>query len=133
MAEKKNNKQIIMHHRKNLGVHLITEFWGAKIIEDVKKLERVLVLSAKKAGSTPLKFSVHKFSPHGITATLLLAESHIAFHSWPEFNYLAIDVFTCGESVVPERAIEYLKKIFLPKKVEISKILRGKLQKNLIS
>jgi S-adenosylmethionine decarboxylase len=107
------------------GIHLIAEFWNGKIIENPKELRKILIEAAEKAGNTPLKVAIHKFSPQGITGVLLLAESHIAIHAWPEINYLAIDIFTCGNKAIPRRAIEYLKKKFKPKKVEIQTIKRG--------
>ena len=96
-----------------------------KIIENSKEIEKILITAAKKSGNTPLEVTIHKFSPQGITGVVLLAESHIALHSWSEFNYLAIDIFTCGDKAKPEKALEYLKKKFKPKKVVIQKITRG--------
>ena len=106
---------------------MIADFWFGKKIEDPKMLEKVLIEAGKKAGNIPLKFSYHKFNPHGLTGVLLLAESHISFHSWPEFGYFAVDVFTCGKRSRPEKALEYLKKVLKPKKVKVVKIKRGKL------
>lgn len=127
MTKTKRSKQWIKHQKafKYAGVHLIAEFWQGKIIEDSKKLENILVSAAKKGGNTPLEVIIHKFSPHGITGVILLAESHIALHSWPEIDYLAIDIFTCGNKAMPQKALEYLKKTFKPKKVKIEKIKRG--------
>ena len=110
---------------KYAGIHLFAEFWDGKIIEDSKKIERILITAAKKAKNTPLEVTIHKFNPHGITGVVLLAESHIALHSWPEINYLAIDIFTCGEKAYPYKALNYLKEKFHPKKVEIKEIKRG--------
>ncbi|OIP76270.1 MAG: S-adenosylmethionine decarboxylase proenzyme [Parcubacteria group bacterium CG2_30_36_18] len=112
---------------KYAGIHLIAEFWGGKIIEDPKEIDKILILAAKKADNTPLEVTIHKFQPQGITGVVLLAESHIAIHSWPEINYVAVDIFTCGEKAIPYKAIDYLKKKFKPKKVEIQKITRGKI------
>jgi S-adenosylmethionine decarboxylase len=114
--------------QNSLGIHLICDFWFGKKIEDPKKLKKILIEAAKKAGNIPLKFSYHKFNPHGLTGVLLLAESHIAFHSWPEFGYLAIDIFSCGKNAKPEEALRYLKKILKPKKVEVWVIKRGNLR-----
>ena len=108
------------------GVHLIAEFWGGKIIENSKKIERILALAVKEAKNTPLKIVTYKFSPRGITGVVLLAESHLAIHTWPEIDYVAIDIFTCGEKAVPERALKCLEKVFKPKKVIIKRIKRGK-------
>ena len=107
------------------GIHLIAEFWGGKIIEDSREIEKILITAAKKGKNTPLKIAIHKFSPQGITGVVLLAESHIALHSWPEINYLAIDIFTCGEKAFPYKTLDYLKEVFQPKKVELKEIKRG--------
>jgi S-adenosylmethionine decarboxylase len=125
MKKTKRCKTWAVKSQKTIGKHLIVDFWFGKKIEDPKKLGRVLIKAAKKAGNTPLEFSYHKFNPQGITGVLLLAESHIAFHSWPEFNFLAIDIFTCGKKAFPEKALKYLKRIFKPKRVKIWKLNRG--------
>jgi len=114
--------------QNSLGIHLIADFWFGKNIENPKELEKFLILAAKKSGNIPLKFSYHKFNPHGLTGVLLLAESHITFHSWPEFGYLAIDIFSCGKKAKPEKALAYLKKILKPKKIEVKIFKRGKLK-----
>ena len=110
---------------KYAGVHLLADFWSGRIIEDPKKLEKILIEAAKKAKNIPLEVAIHKFSPQGITGVLLLAESHIALHSWPEINYVGIDIFTCGEKAIPYKALEYFKKVFKPKRVEVKEIKRG--------
>ena len=108
------------------GIHLIAEFWGGKIIENSKEIEKILIEAVKRAKNTPLKTTIHKFSPQGLTGVILLAESHLAIHTWPEIDYVAIDIFTCGEKAIPERALKYLKRVFKPKKVVIKRIKRGK-------
>ena len=114
--------------QKHLGIHLIAEFWDGKIIEEQREVERILLDAARRARSTALAISSHKFSPHGITAFVLLAESHISMHSWPEKNYLAVDIFTCGEKTMPFKALEYLKEIYQPKRVDVREIKRGKIR-----
>ncbi|HXK32156.1 MAG TPA: adenosylmethionine decarboxylase [Candidatus Paceibacterota bacterium] len=119
---KKSKKQ------KYAGIHLIAEFWNGKIIENPREIKKILIRSVKEAKSTPLEVVVHKFTPQGLTGVVLLAESHIAIHSWPEFNYIAIDIFTCGDWAKPQKALQYLNKIFKPKKVEIREIKRGRIK-----
>lgn len=114
--------------KKYAGTHLIAEFWQGKEIESPKELKKILLNAAKEAKNTPLKTVIHKFHPRGITGIVLLAESHIALHSWPEFDYLAIDIYTCGCGSMPRKALVYLKKIFQPKKVEIKELKRGELK-----
>ncbi len=109
------------------GLHLVADFWYPKNIEDKNEFNKILKEAAKKGGNTPLKTAVHKFNPHGITGIILLAESHIALHSWPEFNYLAVDIFTCGKKSMPAKALEYLKEVFQPKEIKITEIKRGKI------
>jgi S-adenosylmethionine decarboxylase len=120
-AKRKLKKQ------KSLGIHLIADFWFGKKIEDPKELERILIEAGKKSGNIPLKFSWHKFNPQGLTGVLLLAESHISFHSWPEFEYLALDIFSCGKKAKPEKALKYLEKVFKPKRIEVKILKRGKI------
>jgi len=117
---------ITKNQTKYSGIHLIAEFWYGKVIEDPKRIKKILIKAVKEANNTPLKIAIHKFQPQGITGIVLLAESHIALHTWPENNYVAIDIYTCGDKGTPEKALEYLKKEFQPKKVEIKKIKRGK-------
>jgi S-adenosylmethionine decarboxylase len=119
-------KQI--NKQKYAGIHLIAEFWNGKIIEDTKEIKKILAEAVKKAKNAPLEIVIHKFSPQGLTGVVLLEESHIAIHTWPEINYVAIDIFTCGEKAIPRRALEYLKKTFKPKKIEIKELKRGKLE-----
>lgn len=114
--------------REYAGVHLIAEFWQAKVIEEPKEIKKILIRAAEHARSTALKFSSHKFSPRGVTAFVLLAESHLSVHSWPEINYLAIDIFTCGDFSMPHKALAYLKAVYEPKRVEIKEFKRGKIR-----
>ena len=111
---------------QHAGVHLIAEFWNGGIIEDKKEIKKILISAVEKANCTPLNIVIHKFEPQGITGVVLLAESHLTLHSWPEYNYVAIDIFTCGDRAVPDKALDYLKEIFAPEKVEIQKVERGK-------
>lgn len=119
IAKTKQNKL------KHAGIHVVADFWNGKNIEDAQSLKGILVKAAKAANTTPLEISIHKFSPQGITGVVLLAESHIAIHSWPEHNYMAVDVFTCGDKSAPQKALDYLRQEFQPKKVELRKINRG--------
>ncbi len=110
---------------ENIGVHLIVEFWGGKQIKNPKKFEELLIGAAKAAKANVLKVNTHKFSPHGITGVVLLSESHITFHTWPEAKYLALDIFTCGKKCRPYNALKYFKEKIKPKKVQVMEIKRG--------
>lgn len=108
------------------GIHLIAEFWGGKIVEDKRELKNILVQAARESKSTALGVKVHKFLPQGIAGVVLLAESHISFHSWPEKKYAAVDIFTCGKNTDPFKALKYLRAEFQPKRVKVKEIKRGK-------
>ena len=121
-----DNKIFFLPRKKKwAGIHLIVEFWGGRIIESEKELQFLLDNAVKAAETTPLNTSIHKFEPQGITGLVLLAESHISIHTWPELNYMAIDLFTCGDKSRPMKALEFLKQELKPERVEIKKIKRG--------
>jgi S-adenosylmethionine decarboxylase len=120
--------QPIEKPKKYAGILLAADFWSGRIIEDPKEIKRILIKAVKAAKNIPLEITIHKFQPQGITGVVLLAESHISIATWPEINYVAIDIFTCGEKSMPYEAFAYLKKVFKPKKVEIQKIKRGVLK-----
>lgn len=111
--------------KSHFSLHLIADFESPTFVEDPKKLRKVLWEASKVANNTPLKSSIHKFPLQGITGVILLAESHIAIHTWPEHDYLAIDIFTCGRDTKPYAALDYLKEVFKPKKVKVMFIKRG--------
>jgi len=81
---------------KRAGTHLIVEFWGGKVIESVSAIKKILLETARVSNNTPIGVKIHKFNPQGLTGFILLAESHISIHTWPELDYVAIDIFTCG-------------------------------------
>ena len=112
---------------KYAGVHLLAEFWNGKEIEDPSMLDTILRTAAAKSNNKALNVEIHKFLPCGITGFVILAESHMSIHSWPERNYLAIDIFTCGDHTMPHKALEYLREVYGPQRVEIQEIKRGKL------
>jgi S-adenosylmethionine decarboxylase len=107
------------------GIHLIADFWHGKTIQNAKELETLLQGAATAAHSTPLKVSIHEFTPEGITGVIVLAESHIAVHTWPEIEYMAVDVFTCGKDAKPKKALEFLQEALQPKTVKVQELKRG--------
>lgn len=109
-----------------LGRHLLIEFWGCKAPENIKKWEEILWQAAKEAKSTPLKMGFQKFDPQGVTGFVILEESHIAVHTWPEKEYIAIDIFTCGEHTDPKLGMEYLAQELAPTKIDSKFVVRGK-------
>lgn len=83
---------------KSLGTHLIADAWECPVdyLNDGDRIREALHQTIRLSGSTLIDLCVHRFSPQGVTATATLAESHIAIHTWPEYRYLAADLFFCG-------------------------------------
>jgi len=111
----------------HLGDHIVAEFLECQYIEDYDQLEVEAILcdAAQQAHATVIKVMTHKFSPQGMSGLVLLAESHISFHTWPEYGYVAVDTYTCGTHVHVQAIIEALKAFFKPKKVHQILIHRG--------
>jgi len=107
------------------GNHLLVEIWGGSNLDDPKIIEEALCQGAVEAGATILHAHFHHFSPYsGVSGVVVLAESHISIHTWPEKNYAAIDVFMCGECD-PQDAIPSIKRAFQPEDIEVSLHKRG--------
>lgn len=97
-----------------LGRHILVEFNGCSpdILNDVEVIEAAMVDAARKAGATVIQSSFHHFSPFGVSGVVVIQESHLAIHTWPEYGYAAVDLFTCGESVNPWISFDHLKEAF---------------------
>lgn len=95
-----------------VGKHCILELYSCNNakLDDEAFLRTAITTAAKKAGATLLNLITHRFDPQGVTGLALLAESHISIHTWPESSYAAVDVFTCGDHTMPEKACELLAK-----------------------
>ncbi len=101
-----SNDQKLVHQSK----HLLLELYKCDYekLNDESFLRCSLNKAAKLANATVLNLISNKFEPQGVTAIALLSESHISIHTWPESNYSAIDIFTCGQNMLPELASQYL-------------------------
>ena len=108
-------KQILSSFRNDeklshQGKHLLLELYRCDYekLNDESFLRCSLNRAAKLAKATVLNLISNKFEPQGVTAIALLAESHMSIHTWPESNYSAVDIFTCGQNMLPEFASQYL-------------------------
>ena len=81
-----------------LGRHLLGEFYGCDrdLLDDVEAVTDLLLAAATAVGATVVAHAFHRYEPHGVSGTLLIAESHLSVHTWPEHGYVAVDIFTCG-------------------------------------
>jgi len=93
-----------------VGKHCILELYNCDSakLDDEAFLRDTITSAAKRAGATLLNLITHRFDPQGVTGLALLAESHISIHTWPESGYAAVDVFTCGDHTMPEKACQVL-------------------------
>jgi len=108
-----------------IGRHLIIDFFGAKYLTDVAKIKYALQSASEAASAVVLETKVHQFpSSLGVTGVAVLAESHISVHTWPEYDYIALDIFMCG-SADPQLAADWLAQYFEPDSVEIRTFERG--------
>jgi len=113
---------------KTLGRHLLAEFYecDCKTLDDVKKVEDTMKRGALISGATIVDSSFHRFLPHGVSGVVVVSESHLTIHTWPEFGYAAVDVFTCGDHVDPWKAFDHIKTAFKAGRAVTDEIKRGK-------
>jgi S-adenosylmethionine decarboxylase len=112
---------------KALGRQILVEYYDcdSDIINDVAQIENILLSATRAAKASIISHNFHKFSPHGVSGTIVIAESHVAIHTWPEYNYAAVDIFTCGETIDPWVIQEYIKDAFLSKNISSIEMKRG--------
>jgi len=112
-----------------LGRHILVEFTGCspEILDDVTAIEKSMIDAATKAGATVIQSSFHHFSPFGASGVVVIQESHLAIHTWPEYGYAAVDLFTCGDQADPWIAFDWLKTAFKAKGHSALEMWRGSL------
>lgn len=110
-----------------LGRQILVEYYDCNndVINDVSKIESMLLEATRRSNASIISHNFHKFSPHGISGTVVIAESHVAIHTWPEYGYAAVDIFTCGETIDPWVIQEYLKEGFESGNVSSMEMKRG--------
>ncbi|MDZ4723253.1 MAG: adenosylmethionine decarboxylase [candidate division Zixibacteria bacterium] len=112
---------------KILGRHLIVEFVDCdrEILDDSPALEEFMNEAVRRSGATIVRSVFHRYNPHGVSGVVVIAESHLSIHSWPEYGYAAVDFFTCGESVDPYKAFEYMRSALKAGNVTVTDLKRG--------
>jgi len=111
------------------GDHYLVDYHGCdpEIIQAVEPTQEALLLAATRCGSTIIEYHFHQFSPHGVSGIILIAESHISVHTWPENGFVAVDIFTSGVKMKPEVAISILEEAFGADRVDVISFARGDL------
>jgi S-adenosylmethionine decarboxylase len=112
---------------KILGRHLIVEYSDCDraMLSNADLLETRLKESVRKSGATIVRSVFHQYNPQGVSGVVVIAESHISIHTWPEYGYAAMDFFTCGESVDPYKAHEYMQQALSCRSAHVQEIRRG--------
>lgn len=110
-----------------LGTHLLVDLRDCNIdaIRDLEFVKDSLVQAAKAASATVVDVSFHEFNPFGISGMVVIAESHLSIHTWPEYGYAAVDIFTCGDLIKPETAAAYLIERFGSQNPSVVEMKRG--------
>ncbi len=110
-----------------LGTHLLLELkdCNPKTLTNLEFVQETLKNAALEAKATIVEVAFHEFSPFGISGMVVIAESHLAIHTWPEYGYAAVDVFTCGDLIDPRVAAQFLIEKFQSKNPSIIEMKRG--------
>ncbi len=110
-----------------VGTHLIVDLYDCRcdFLDNPEKIQNLLVEAAKISNTTILNVKVHKFNPQGVSGYVLVSESHISIHTWPEYNYASVDIYTCGNNALPTKGFEYIVEKLNSQKPTILKIERG--------
>ncbi len=95
------------------------------MLDSVKGVQDMMVRAALAAGAEVREVAFHKFSPQGVSGVVVISESHLAIHTWPELGYAAVDVFTCGDRVDPWDACKYIVEGFKADHYTATEMKRG--------
>lgn len=110
-----------------LGRHILLELYNCppSILNDIQYLEQQLCLAATEMGASVVNSNFHHFSPYGVSGVVIIQESHLTIHTWPEYQYAAIDIFTCG-AINLDAGVKHLEKALEAEQSEYQLIRRGK-------
>ena len=110
-----------------LGTHLLLDLkdCNPKLLDDISYIKQAMIGAADEAGATIVGETFHKFDPIGVTGIIAIAESHLCIHTWPEYGYAAVDIFTCGQGFRPQKAADLLIESLQSMQPSIKEIQRG--------
>ncbi len=114
---------------KALGNHIIVEFYNCDkgILNDVDLITKIMNEASLMSGATVVGSHFHTYSPHGVSGVVIIAESHLSVHTWPEYGYAAVDIFTCGNTINNDIAFAHLKEGFKAQNTSTMEMKRGQL------
>jgi S-adenosylmethionine decarboxylase proenzyme len=116
------------------GKHILAEYFECECdcLDSESAIRKLMLEAASRSGATIVGNIFHHFSPHGVTGVVVIAESHLAIHTWPEFRYASVDLFTCGTHLNPWIGFEYIKERLQSMKWASKEIIRGTMEQGLI-
>ena len=111
----------------NLGTHILLDLYDCQLqdLSDLEQMKTIMLVTALEIGADIIASKFYKFKPYGVSGVVIIAESHLTIHTWPEYKFCSIDIYSCSKRVDLELAINLLKKFFQPKKVEVKQLERG--------
>jgi S-adenosylmethionine decarboxylase proenzyme len=109
------------------GKHILAEYFECECayLDSEPAIRNLMREAASRTGATIVGDIFHHFSPQGVTGVVVIAESHLAIHTWPEFQYASVDLFTCGTTVDPWIGFDYIKEKLQSKRWASKEIIRG--------
>ena len=113
-----------------LGHQLMVEYYGCApdLLNDQEYVRERMLEAARATGAVVVGDLFHLFQPHGVSGVVVIAESHLAIHTWPEYGYAAVDLFTCGDEIDPFAGFELLRRELQASRFEVQEFFRGKLE-----
>lgn len=116
---------------EQLGRHILVEYYNCdkELLKDATFIENIMKDAAIKTNATIVTSCFHTFNPWGVSGAVIIQESHLTIHTWPEYGYAAVDLFTCGDKVNPWLGFNYLEDSLKCEKSESTEISRGMVDK----
>ena len=110
-----------------LGRHVLLELYDcdAEVLKDLETVREEMVEAARRARATIVTVTFHEFNPFGISGVVVISTSHLSIHTWPEYRYAAVDIFSCGDVVQPQAAIDHLVQVFAAERISVVELQRG--------
>lgn len=112
---------------EELGTHIVCELSGCngKLLTDVERVRDIMVCAANEARAEVMEVAFHRFMPQGVSGVVVIAESHLSIHTWPESGYAAVDIYTCGADAQPWKALEHVARSFEAATMRTTEVKRG--------
>lgn len=116
---------------EQLGRHILVEYYNCdkEILNNTELIEKYMNEAAIKSKATIVQSCFHTFNPWGVSGAVIIQESHLTIHTWPEYGYAAVDLFTCGDKVNPWIGFEYLEEVLKSERSESMEVSRGMVDK----